>query len=478
MAESWVEDLMATAPRPTPGFRERLRQELIATWRGEAPVTIPARGPLGRRWPLLLAVAAMLALLIAGLVAAAKGGLFGGDDRPADEPPPAPPTTRPGATTPHGMIAFVGGNRRDEDVPQFDEIYVVRADGSGLRALTSSPDDKVYLPAWSPSGDRLAYLRVGLRREVLDSGQVDFIPATQVQLVIVDPSTGRETYFLAGDPSIPGKSRWSGVWSLEWSPDGRSIVLNQADAAHFSIVDVDTGESTPVNGYNGLRWSPDGRWMALYSEDRAEVVVVPTTDVGLSDLADNPAGLPGARNLSLDDSRWITAPAWAPGGSAFALTVNPGEDWHPHVEIISVPDGTRRTVADQGFSPAWSPDGRRIAYMPDRTATCCGGGAPVDVITADGGESRQVGSSFIPPTWTPDGSAVVLLDEEGLYTVNSDTHQTTRLTPPRLRPSDASIGWLSGIETFDGSTGASGDFGPDSQPLPQTTAEEDASPGG
>ena len=65
----------------------------------------------------------------------------------------------------------------------------------------------------------------------------------------------------------------------------------------------------------------------------------------------------------------------------------------------------------------------------------------MNVITSDGTDSRQVGSSFIPPTWTPEGTAVVLLDEQGLYTVNADTHQRTRLTPPELAPSEASIAW-------------------------------------
>jgi Tol biopolymer transport system component len=381
------------------------------------------------------------------------------------------------ATTPDGMIAFVGGHRQDEDVPQFDEIYVVRADGSGLRALTSSPDDQVYAPTWSPSGDRLAYLRVGMRRVGSEVNRT-----TDVRLVIIDPSTGVETLSV----SLPAPTSGELVSSLEWSPDGGSIVVNRDPSFDYqmtprlSIVDIETGDWSVVTGHDGLRWSPDGRWMALYTSLGDEVLVVPSPVEGTTtDLNGDLARLLEARSLSVaDDGRLVTPPAWAPDGSTFALTVDPAEGRNPHVEIISVPDGIRRTLADQGFSPAWSPEGRHIAYMPDRTETCCGGGAPVEVITPDGADSRQVGSSFIPPTWTPDGTAVVVLDEEGLYTVNPDTRQTTRLTPPRLRPSDASIEWLSGIETFGGSNGAWGDFGPDSQPLPLTTAEEDTSSSG
>jgi WD40-like Beta Propeller Repeat len=461
MPESWVDDLLAAAPRPTPEFRERLRQDVIASWRGEALTTLSAPQRGGRRWPLLLA-AAIVAALIAGLVAAAATGGLLGDDRPADEPPPPPPTSRPGATTPDGMIAFVGG----DDLPSCrvarpcvepNEIYVVRPDGAGLKAVTSSPDDMVYAPAWSPSGDRLAYLRKDWAR-----------------LVIVDPSTSRETLSVKDPARIGDETRWTEWSSLEWSPDGRWIIVDMVGSRRgiaggsFSIVDVETGDTTTVNGYNGLRWSPDGRWMALYADD--EVLVVPTADVDVSDLADDAAGLAGARVFPVEGSLLeLTSPAWAPDGSAFALTVTPGDDWNPHVEVVSVADGSRRTVADQGLSPAWSPDGRHIAYLDSRERAWVTG--------VDGSDTRQVATSLIPPVWSPDSSSLMVLDQDGLYSINLDTNSKTRLSPPELGPDRDQADHLKS-ENHSRWNGWFGNFGPDWQALPQTSSEEDSSSNG
>jgi Tol biopolymer transport system component len=470
MPESWVEELLAAAPPPTPEFRERLRQDVIASWRRE-PLTMlspPQRG--GRRWALLLA-AAVVAALIAGLVAATATGLLG-DDRPADEPPPAPPTSRPSATTPAGMIAFVGGDdlpsctRARPCGPDFiepDDIYVVRADGSGLKAVTSSPDDMVYAPAWSPTGNRLAYLR--FTRWGPDVSGGDF------QLVIIDPSTSQETLSVEYS-SKHNKTPWTLLSSLEWSPDGRWIVVDmvagpRAAPFSFSIVDVETGEITTISGYHGLRWSADGRWMALYGYD--EVLVVPTADVDVSDLSDDAASLAGASNFPVEGSLLeMTAPDWAPDGSAFAVTVDAG-GWDPHVEVISVADGTRRTVADPALSPAWSPDGRHIAYL-DRVERAW-------VTGVDGTDTRQVGRSLIAPVWSPDSSSLVLVDEEGLYSINLDTNNETRLSPPELGPSSDQVQWLTG-ENVSRWNGVSGDFGPDWHAVPQTTSEKDSSSNG
>ena len=69
--------------------------------------------------------------------------------------------TAAGATNaPAGRIAFSLGSHPNED------IYVVDADGSGLRRLTSHRDSE-FDPTWSPDGRRIAY-----RRQDEESGQI------------------------------------------------------------------------------------------------------------------------------------------------------------------------------------------------------------------------------------------------------------------------------------------------------------------
>lgn len=44
------------------------------------------------------------------------------------------------------------------------DLYVVNADGSGLRRLTRTPGREELYPSWDPSGERLAYVRLPLVR--------------------------------------------------------------------------------------------------------------------------------------------------------------------------------------------------------------------------------------------------------------------------------------------------------------------------
>jgi TolB protein len=100
--------------------------------------------------------------------------------------------------------------------------------------------------------------------------------------------------------------------------------------------------------------------------------------------------------------------------------------------------------------PAWSPDGRRIAF---ECSTSAPGGNPylgrICVMNADGSNVRQLprtpeaGVGDSAPAWSPDGRRIAfqraLLDGKGnvgrdaVFTMNADGSQPTRLTPWALR---------------------------------------------
>jgi hypothetical protein len=99
-------------------------------------------------------------------------------------------------------------------------IWIINADGTGDHQITNDPAD--CYPIWSPSGDKIAFLRYGL--------------------YIVD-TTGSNLQ------PIPA----SGVEFPDWSWDGRYIVTGGR-----YIFDLQTMKEDTVNLFSNPKFSPDG----------------------------------------------------------------------------------------------------------------------------------------------------------------------------------------------------------------------------
>ncbi|HJN17873.1 MAG TPA: hypothetical protein QGH10_20400, partial [Armatimonadota bacterium] len=100
------------------------------------------------------------------------------------------------------------------------------------------------------------------------------------------------------------------------------------------------------------------------------------------------------------------------------------------VEIYTVrPDGTqRKRLTDSmggNFLPAWSPDGKRIAFMSTRT------GVPeIWIMDADGTGQRQItlgGGTFLP-AWSPDGRQIACTSHGQIWLIDADGGSPRQLT--------------------------------------------------
>jgi DNA-binding SARP family transcriptional activator len=260
-----------------------------------APVGVPGAPRRRSRWHMALAGVGLLLLVVvgAGLVFAIGGGFGVGETR---LPRPAaaqykegkivspcegvtPPQicvsdARTGQSTPvtddlefehiggfswspdGQRIAFDAGSDPESTTRHECNLYVIDADGSDLRPITSGDTNDIR-PVWSPDGERIAFHR-------------------DCRLWIVHPD-GSEAQRL---------SKEAGefcVGALAWSPDGEQIAfVNTVSAVplvHSEVWVVNRDGTAPQAIYSfgrpvapeaNLAWSPDGRQIVCcYKEEGA-----------------------------------------------------------------------------------------------------------------------------------------------------------------------------------------------------------------
>lgn len=145
----------------------------------------------------------------------------------------------------------------------------------------------------------------------------------------------------------------------------------------------------------------------------------------------------------------IMSPAWSPDGKRIAYVSF--EDKTSAIFVQDLMSGERQKVSEApgiNGAPAWSPDGSRLAMTLSKD-----GSPDIYVSNASGGWLRRItrGDSIdTEPNWSPDGSSLVFTSDRGgkpqLYLVGADGGEPKRLT-------------------FEGAYNARGVFSPDGRHL-------------
>ena len=223
-----------------------------------------------------------------------------------------------------------------------------------------------------------------------------------------------------------------------FSPSG-DRVLYQSDL-NLWFVELATGRITQVTASerseSGAVWSPDGNHVAFVSARRPEVYGERggRSEIWITDVRElqNRGTRVGLRQVT--DSQFAPSElAWSPDGTTILFSAvwpydvqNPDDTHVTARGIFSVPATggavTLLTPDDNftdNFSPRWSPDGRRIAFISDRS-----GYAHLWVMDADGGNPMHfdVGAHDVPrqgsvnPAWSRDGQRILFsVDREGRF---------------------------------------------------------------
>jgi TolB protein len=108
----------------------------------------------------------------------------------------------------------------------------------------------------------------------------------------------------------------------------------------------------------------------------------------------------------------IISPAWSPDGSRLAYVSF--ETGKPVVYVHTVATGARKAVANfrgSNSAPGWSPDGKTLAVTLTRE-----GNSQVFLMNADGGNVRRLTSSSgidTEPSFSPDGQSIYFTSDRG-----------------------------------------------------------------
>ncbi|MGH9714671.1 MAG: amidohydrolase family protein [Candidatus Acidiferrales bacterium] len=360
------------------------------------------------------------------------------------------------------QIAFIS------DRSGSDNLWLINVDGTGAKKVSEETDDLLGSPAWSPDGKYIItrkygpypgatdYLRMtslwlfhkdggkgvemvkGKGETEISSGAV-FSPDGKLIYFSSHPGTykynvdiGRfQVYTFNRDTGEVEKitSEYGGGLRPIISPDGRWLVYASRHDAKtgLRIRDLTTREehwlALPIQrddqeGFSvndvlpGYSFTPDSKSVLFTRDGHIQRVDISTRQVAMIpfsakvelalgprvhtdwDISDGP--------LTVHQMRWTNQ---SPDGKQIVFSAV-GKIW-----VMGLPDGKPRLLSaskDRQYSPAFSPDGKWIAYVTWSDAE----GGELWKIPSTGGTPLRLSATagyYSSPQWSPDGSKILFI---------------------------------------------------------------------
>lgn len=265
-----------------------------------------------------------------------------------------------------------------------------------LTQLTRHEGMDVRAPRTSHNGRLIAYeLWDGIWTVPTDGSSEPARLVLDVPADLVTPATERKTYTDSASEIVP-------------SPDGKQVALVIAgdiwvvarrtkDVASVAAAPTVRVTDTPARERDVV-WSPDGKQLAYVSDRDGQLDLFAARPTGREDGSFVRATRSQEQRLS-NTPEDESSPAFSPDGKRLAFVVGRGG------LAVANADGTDRKLLFDHFSRAgfaWSPDSRWLAFSrSDQTAN-----SEIFIVPASGGEPVNVSQHpgrDTTPVWSPDG---------------------------------------------------------------------------
>ena len=269
-------------------------------------------------------------------------------------------------------LAFSSDRNREAVVATVEkrevkEVYIADYDGANARRITINRNLNIT-PNWAPDGRSIAYTSYR-------SGLPDILISNIFAGTMENPTKGVGSNFLP--VFSPDGARIAFMSNRDGNPE--IYVINRNGSNLVRLTNNPATESTPT-------WSPSGTQIA-FTSDRSgspQVYSVNADGSGLRRLTSESYA---------DRATWSPAPY---NEIAFSARTGPGFD----IKIYNIATGeTRQITFGEGTneSPAWSPNGRHLAFMSTRA-----GRSQIFTVDRDGRNLRQITRDG--NNWTPNWS--------------------------------------------------------------------------